>query len=51
VTELTARGLLLPLAVSRPWLVRRGPLAGLELDWDGTLRLAGLGAPVPEDIP
>lgn len=51
VTELAARGLVLPLAVTRPWLVHRGPAAGLALDCDGTLRLSGLGAPAGGDLP
>jgi hypothetical protein len=32
-----------PLLVSRTWLVTRGTLAGLTLDFDGTPRLAGVG--------
>jgi len=36
-------GLVRPLGLSRPWLVARGSLAGITLDFDGTPRLAGLG--------
>jgi len=46
---LLTRGLVTPLAASRSWLVARGRLAGLALDWDGTLRLAGLGAADQEE--
>ena len=41
---LTRLGLVTPLGVSRSWLVVRGSLAGLELAFDGTPLLAGLGA-------
>jgi hypothetical protein len=40
---LAARNLVLPLGLSRPWLVARGSLAGLTLAFDGTPLLAGLG--------
>jgi hypothetical protein len=36
------------LALSRRWLVTRGDLAGLQLDFDGTPLLAGLGRPDPQ---
>ena len=39
-------------ALSRPWLVSRGPLAGINLAYDGTPLLAGLGRAVePEPMP
>ena len=41
------RGLVRPLGLSRPWLVTRGALGGLGLDYDGTPRLEGLGAAAP----
>ncbi len=41
---LVRQGLVNPLGVSRSWLVVRGSLAGLELAFDGTPLLAGLGA-------
>ena len=41
-----------PAALSRPWLVSRGPLAGINLAYDGTPLLAGLGRAVePEPMP
>lgn len=40
-----------PLALTRPWLVVRGELAGLALDYDGTPRLAGLGRALTEPAP
>ncbi|MEN8007796.1 MAG: ABC transporter substrate-binding protein [Candidatus Krumholzibacteriota bacterium] len=40
---LTRQGLVHPLGVSRSWLVVRGSVAGLELAFDGTPLLAGLG--------
>jgi hypothetical protein len=45
------RGLVRPLGLSRPWLVVRGDLAGLDLDYDGTPRLAGLGLAAPSPNP
>jgi len=42
----------LPLALSHRWLIVRGELAGLRLDFDGTPLLAGLGrAAAPEVAP
>jgi hypothetical protein len=41
---LVSKGLVSPLGISRSWLVARGSLAGLELAFDGTPLLAGLGA-------
>lgn len=40
---LTRKGLVLPLGLSRSWLVVRGSLSGLELTFDGVPLLAGLG--------
>ena len=40
---LVRRGLVSPLGVSRSWLVAHGSLAGLQLAFDGTPLLAGLG--------
>jgi len=40
---LVQQGLVRPLGLSRPWLVSRGSLAGIVLDFDGTPLLAGLG--------
>lgn len=49
---LTAAGIVRPLALSRHWLVVRGDLAGLRLDFDGTPRLSGLGRAVtPKAVP
>lgn len=42
------QGLARPLAVTRPWLVVRGELAGLKLAYDGTPILTGLGSPANE---
>lgn len=44
-------GLVRPLALSRSWLVTRGPLAGFVLDFDGTPRLAGVGPAAAETTP
>ncbi|HPF71261.1 MAG TPA: hypothetical protein PLQ13_11365, partial [Candidatus Krumholzibacteria bacterium] len=45
-------GAVRPLAITHPWLVTRGHLAGLAYDFDGTPRLAGLGAAAePGDAP
>jgi hypothetical protein len=41
---LTRQNLVRPLGLSRSWLVVRGSLAGIELAFDGTPLLAGLGA-------
>ena len=41
---LISQDLVRPLGLSRPWLVVRGSLAGLDLSYDGTPWLAGLGA-------
>jgi hypothetical protein len=41
---LSSQDMVRPLGLSRPWLVVRGSLAGLDLLYDGTPRLAGLGA-------
>ena len=41
---LTRQDLVRPLGLGRSWLVVRGSLAGLELAFDGTPLLAGLGA-------
>lgn len=50
--ELVRSGVVRPLAVGRGWLIVRGELAGLSLDFDGTPLLAGLGrAAVPEATP
>ena len=46
---LIRQGLVSPLGVSRSWLVVRGSLAGLELAFDGTPLLAGLG-PAAADV-
>jgi len=43
---LTRQDLVRPLGLSRSWLVVRGSLSGLELAFDGTPLLAGLGAAV-----
>ena len=43
--RLAAADVARPLALCRPWLVVRGELAGLRLDYDGTPLLAGLGRP------
>ena len=51
MAELAERGLVLPLAVSHPWLVHRGPVAGLTVACDGTLQLSGLGAPGAGALP
>ncbi len=40
---LVRQGLVSPLGVSRSWLVVHGSLAGLQLAFDGTPLLAGLG--------
>ena len=41
-----------PLALSRPWLIARGNLAGLRLAYDGTPMLSGLGSGVTgENLP
>ena len=49
------QGIVSPLGVSRSWLAVRGSLAGLELAFDGTPLLAGLGAAAEtadtEDVP
>jgi len=44
--ELTETGIVHPLALSRSWLISRGQLAGLRLDFDGTPLLSRLGRPV-----
>lgn len=44
-------GLVRPLGLSRPWLIARNGLAGLDLDFDGTPRLEGLGPAVPTATP
>ena len=44
------QGLVQPLAVTRPWLIIRGDWAGLQLQFDGTARLSGLGRPVQMEI-
>ncbi|MFN2369654.1 MAG: ABC transporter substrate-binding protein, partial [Candidatus Krumholzibacteriia bacterium] len=44
-------GLVRPLALSRSWLICRGPLAGLALDFDGTPRLAQVGPSAAETTP
>jgi len=46
---LIRQGLASPLGVSRSWLVVRGSLAGLELAFDGTPLLSGLGAAAAAD--
>jgi hypothetical protein len=43
---LAENNLVLPLGLSRSWLVARGSLAGLTLAFDGTPLLAGLGTSV-----
>jgi hypothetical protein len=50
---LTALGAFIhPAALSRPWLVTSGTLAGLRLAFDGTPLLEGLGAAIePEPVP
>ncbi len=48
--ELIAAGLVRPLALSRSWLITRGELAGLHLDFDGTPLLSGLGRPVTPEV-
>lgn len=40
-----------PLALSRPWLVTRGQLAGVRLAYDGTPLLSGLGRSLDGDLP
>ncbi|RKZ17910.1 hypothetical protein DRQ50_04545 [bacterium] len=35
---------IVPVAVSRPWLVTRGGVTGMEFGGDGTIHLSGLGA-------
>lgn len=40
---LLSDGLALPLALTRPWLVVRGDLAGIQLTYDGVPLLGGLG--------
>lgn len=40
-------GLVLPLALTHPWLILRGELAGLRLAYDGAPLLAGLGRAEP----
>ncbi len=40
-----------PLAVTRPWLIARGRLGGLSLDYDGLPRLTGLGRSETEPQP
>lgn len=42
---------IIPLAVSRPWLVTRGALTGVEVGGDGTILLWGLGAAATEAVP
>lgn len=37
-----------PLGLNRPWLVSRGELGGLVLEFDGTPRLSGLGRAVAD---
>jgi len=50
--ELARTGIVRPLAVGRGWLIVRGDLAGLSLDFDGTPLLSGLGrSAVPEAAP
>mgnify|MGYP001815154664 FL=1 len=41
--SLVLQDLVLPLGVSRTWLIARGSLAGLRLAFDGTPLLSGLG--------
>lgn len=52
---LTSQDMVRPLGLSRPWLVVRGFLAGIQLSYDGIPRLAGLGvaarAPAGEATP
>ena len=49
---LTDAGIVTPLTLSRRWLITRGELAGLRLDFDGTPLLSGLGRPLaPEATP
>lgn len=43
VDRLLDDGILVPVAVSRRWLLMRGDLAGVRLDHDGTPLLSGLG--------
>lgn len=50
VAELLRTGTVVPVAVSRRWLVLDGDLAGVRLDFDGTPLLAGLGR-AGEDTP
>ena len=40
-------GLVHPLALTHPWLITRGELAGLRLAFDGTPLLYGIGRPAP----
>lgn len=48
--ELARTGIVHPLALSHQWLIVRGELAGLRLDFDGTPLLAGLGRPVVSEV-
>jgi hypothetical protein len=48
--ELARTGIVHPLALSHRWLIVRGELAGLSLDFDGTPLLAGLGRPVAPQV-
>jgi hypothetical protein len=50
--SLIATGTVRPLALTHRWLIARGRLAGLQLDFDGTPRLGGLGRPAgPKELP
>ena len=48
-------GIAHPLALGRGWLIVRGEFAGLQLSFDGTPLLAGIGrpanSPMPEAVP
>ena len=44
-------GLVHPVALTHPWLIARGDLGGVTLDFDGTPLLAGLGRAVREPLP
>jgi hypothetical protein len=49
---LLLQGLVRPLAVTRPWLITRGPWAGFGWLFDGTPRLENVGRPTnPETTP
>jgi len=41
--SLTHSGIITPLILTHPFLVHKGNLAGLELEFDGTLNLINLG--------